>query len=174
MTTRPMNDHDKFVELYELYSQVLLNYAISIVKSSYIAEELVQDAFIKILKYIAEIEDPSSARTKRYLVVTVRNTCYDYLDKSALTGEHLADYEIVQDNPLDTVWDDFNTNEIREKLRSFLDKCSDTDRRLFEDAIINGYRHKELAKKYGLTETNVTVKIFRFRVRFRKYLEKGK
>ena len=61
MTTRPMNDHDKFVELYELYSQVLLNYAISIVKSSYIAEELVQDAFIKILKHIAEIEDPSSA-----------------------------------------------------------------------------------------------------------------
>lgn len=172
MTKDQMNDHDKFVELYELYSQTLLKYAISIVKSSAVAEELVQDAYIKILKHISEIEAPSSPRTRRYLVVTVRNTCFDYLDKAS-TDEHLVDYEVTQDNPLDTVWDDFSANEIREKLRLFFETCSDTDRNLFEDAIIKGYRHKELAEKYGYTKTNVTVKIFRFRVKFRKFFEEN-
>lgn len=39
-----------------------------------------------------EIEEPSSARTKRYLLVTVRNVCFDYLLKNVPT-EDLADYE---------------------------------------------------------------------------------
>lgn len=175
MTTDQMNDHDKFVELYELYSHFLLKFAISIVKSPQLAEDLVQDSYVKIFKHISEIEAPTSARTRRYLVVTVRNTCYDYLDKMVskvvLTDDHLVDYEISQDNPLDSAWDDFSTNEIRNKLRLFLETLSDSDRRLFEDAIIRGYRHRELAEKYGYTKTNVTVKIFRFRVRFRKFLE---
>ena len=50
MTTDQMNDHDKFVELYELYSHFLLKFAISIVKSPQLAEDLVQDSYVKILK----------------------------------------------------------------------------------------------------------------------------
>ena len=59
----------------------IIKNAISIVKSHSAAEELVHDAYVKILKRIEDIEEPASARTKRYLVITVRNTCYDYLLK---------------------------------------------------------------------------------------------
>lgn len=172
MTTEPMNDYEKFVELYEMYSPFLLNFAISIVKSPQVAEDLVQDSYVKIFKHISEIESPATARTRRYLIVTVRNTCYDYLDKVIAADEHLVDYEFPQDNPLDSVWDDFSANEIRKKLQLFFETLSDTDRRLFKDAIVHGCRHKDLAEKYGYTKTNVTVKIFRLRVRFRKFLEK--
>ena len=81
MTTNHLDNHEKFINLYELYYQDLLRYAISIVKSHSAAEELVHDAYVKILKRIEDIEEPASARTKRYLVITVRNTCYDYLLK---------------------------------------------------------------------------------------------
>ncbi len=109
------------------------------------------DAYGKILKHIDEIEEPDSPRTKRYLVVTVRNTCFDYLLRSVPT-EELAEYKAVQDNPLNTVWDDFSANEIKEKLILFLERLSDIDRNLFIDAVIRGYRHKELAEKYHLSE----------------------
>ena len=171
MTANHVDNHEKFTKLYELYSHDLLCFAISIVKSPLTAEDLVHDAYVKILKLIDEIEKPDSPRTKRYLVVTVRNTCFDYLLRSVPT-EELAEYKAVQDNPLNTVWDDFSANEIKEKLILFLERLSDTDRNLFIDAVIRGYRHKELAEKYHLSGTNISVKIFRLRDRFRKFLER--
>lgn len=171
MTANHVDNHEKFTKLYELYSHDLLCFAISIVKSPLTAEDLVHDAYGKILKHIDEIEEPDSPRTKRYLVVTVRNTCFDYLLRSVPT-EELAEYKAVQDNPLNTVWDDFSANEIKEKLILFLERLSDIDRNLFIDAVIRGYRHKELAEKYHLSGTNISVKIFRLRDRFRKFLER--
>ena len=69
------------------------------------------------------------------------------------------------------VWDNFSVNEIKKKLMIFLEGLSERNRNLFIDAVILGYHYKELPKKYGLTETNISVKIFRFRVRLRKLLE---
>ena len=94
MAAKDQNCSDKFTQLYLQYYQNMIRYATSIVKSVNIAEELVHDAYIKILKHIEEIEEPSSARTKRYLLVTVRNVCFDYLLKNVPT-EDLADYEAV-------------------------------------------------------------------------------
>ena len=168
MTANHVDNHEKFTKLYELYSHDLLCFAISIVKSPLTAEDLVHDAYGKILKHIDEIEEPYSPRTKRYLVVTVRNTCFDYLLRSVPT-EELAEYKAVQDNPLNTVWDDFSANEIKEKLILFLERLSDTDRNLFIDAVIRGYRHKELAEKYHLSGTNISVKIFRLRTGFENF-----
>ena len=87
MTANHVDNHEKFTKLYELYSHDLLCFAISIVKSPLTAEDLVHDAYGKILKHIDEIEEPYSPRTKRYLVVTVRNTCFDYLLRSVPTEE---------------------------------------------------------------------------------------
>lgn len=87
MTANHVDNHEKFTKLYELYSHDLLCFAISIVKSPLTAEDLVHDAYVKILKHIDEIEEPYSPRTKRYLVVTVRNTCFDYLLRSVPTEE---------------------------------------------------------------------------------------
>ena len=56
MTTNCLDNHEKFIQLYELYYQDLLRYAISIVKSHSAAEELVHDAYVKILKRIEDIE----------------------------------------------------------------------------------------------------------------------
>ena len=119
MTTNCLDNHEKFIQLYELYYQDLLRYAISIVKSHSAAEELVHDAYVKILKRIEDIEEPASARTKRYLVNTVRNTCYDYLLKF-VPAEDLTEYEAIQSDPLDMVWDTFSVNEINDLFRRII------------------------------------------------------
>ena len=170
MTTNPIEQHQKFIRLYECYARDLVRFAISIVKSPAVAEELVHDAYVKILKRIEDIEDPASARTRRYLVVTVRNTCFDYLLKCVPTSE-LAHYESIRANPLDTVWDDFSAGEIKKKFIFFLETLSDSDRNLFVDATIRGFHYKELSAIYGISETHISVKIFRLRVKFRKFLE---
>lgn len=170
MTTTSIEQHEKFIRLYECYAQDLVRLAISIVKSPAVAEELVHDAYVKILKRIEDIEEPASSRTKRYLVVTVRNTCFDYLLKYVPTKE-LAQYDSIQSNPLDAVWEDFTASEIKKKFIFFLETLSDFDRNLFVSATIQGYRYKELSARYGISENHISVKIFRLRVKFRKLLE---
>ena len=158
MAAKDQNCSDKFTQLYLQYYQNMIRYATSIVKSVNIAEELVHDAYIKILKHIEEIEEPSSARTKRYLLKNVPT-------------EDLADYEAVLCNPLDSIWDKFTVKEINEKLVLYLGKLSEKDRRLFIDATIKGYRYKELTERYQMTEGNISVKIFRLRMRLRKMFD---
>ena len=64
MTANHVDNHEKFTKLYELYSHDLLCFAISIVKSPLTAEDLVHDAYGKILKHIDEIEEPDSPRIR--------------------------------------------------------------------------------------------------------------
>lgn len=52
MAAKDQNCSDKFTQLYLQYYQNMIRYATSIVKSVNIAEELVHDAYIKILKHI--------------------------------------------------------------------------------------------------------------------------
>lgn len=85
--------------------------------------------------------------------------------------EDLADYEAVLCNPLDSIWDKFTVKEINEKLVLYLGKLSEKDRRLFIDATIKGYRYKELTERYQMTEGNISVKIFRLRMRLRKMFD---
>ena len=61
--------------------------------------------------------------------------------------------------------------EINEKLVLYLGKLSEKDRRLFIDATIKGYRYKELTERYQMTEGNISVKIFRLRMRLRKMFD---
>lgn len=73
--------------------------------------------------------------------------------------------------PLGPIWDKFTVKEINEKLVLYLGKLSEKDRRLFIDATIKGYRYKELTERYQMTEGNISVKIFRLRMRLRKMFD---
>ncbi len=168
MAGQETENSEKFARLYNMYAKSLIGYAISIVKSPIIAEELVHDAYVKILQHIQHIEDPCSIRTKRYLIVTVRNICFDYL-RQFVPIQEMDDYEDFSSNVQDAVWADFSIREFQQKLGLFLTKLPESDRRLFID-FITGFHYKELAEKYSLTEKNVSVKIFRLRGRFRRFL----
>ena len=58
MAAKDQNCSDKFTQLYLQYYQNMIRYATSIVKSVNIAEELVHDAYIKILKHIPRLLVP--------------------------------------------------------------------------------------------------------------------
>lgn len=73
--------------------------------------------------------------------------------------------------PVYSIWDKFTVKEINEKLVLYLGKLSEKDRRLFIDATIKGYRYKELTERYQMTEGNISVKIFRLRMRLRKMFD---
>lgn len=89
---------NKFEAIYHRYKSPLFYGALSIVKNENDAEDILQEAFIKIAKNIKQIDDIKKPETLSFLMVITKNTAYDYLRKTSkikelplLEGEEAAD-----------------------------------------------------------------------------------
>ena len=165
-----LDDRAFMTRLYEDYWRLMFSTAGKCCGQWADREDMVQESLLRLIAHVKTLRTMERAVLASYIVITVRNTCYDYLLKF-VPAEDLTEYEAIQSDPLDMVWDTFSVNEIKKKLMIFVEGLSERNRNLFIDAVVLGYHYKELSKKYGLTETNISVKIFRFRVRLRKLLE---
>ena len=80
-------EKNKFESVYNRYKSAMFNKAVSIVKNESDAEDILQEAFIKIAKNIKSIDDIKSKETVSFLMVITKNTAYDYLRKSSKITE---------------------------------------------------------------------------------------
>ena len=63
---------NKLEELFNRYHLDLIRFAHSIVKSTEEAEDIVQEAFIRIFRNIAKIENSTDREAKNFMLITVR------------------------------------------------------------------------------------------------------
>ena len=82
-----MNNHDrkKIEEIYSCYKRDLFITAYSILKDYTEAEDVVQNAILKISKNLEKIQDVKCKKTRSYMVIIVRNLCYDIYNKKKHT-----------------------------------------------------------------------------------------
>jgi|AGTN01.2.fsa_nt_gi RNA polymerase sigma factor, sigma-70 family len=80
-------------QLYDEYKNVMLNTAMSIVKDTTQAEDIVQFAFIKIIKHIEKIDKMPYNELKGYIVLVIKNLAIDYIRKCK--QEHIVPIENV-------------------------------------------------------------------------------
>lgn len=81
------DEKSKFESIYYRHKNALYHQAMSIVKNEIDAEDILQEAFIKIAKNIKSIKDIKSKETTSFLLVITKNTAYDYIRKSSKTVE---------------------------------------------------------------------------------------
>lgn len=68
----------KFIEkLYNLYEQKMYQAAYHILHDSWLAEDAVQDAFLKLMKCNIYFEDAESDDCKRYLITVIKHSSID-------------------------------------------------------------------------------------------------
>lgn len=80
-------EKNKFEALYYEYKSILFSHAFQIVKNEADAEDVLQNAFIKIAKNIKAIRDIKSRETLSYLLVITKNSAFDFLRKNAKNNE---------------------------------------------------------------------------------------
>lgn len=73
------SDKEKFTEIYNHYKDMMHQKAMSILHNTALAEEAVQESFLKITKNISKISSPVCSKTAAFIVIIVRNTSYDIL-----------------------------------------------------------------------------------------------
>jgi RNA polymerase sigma-70 factor (ECF subfamily) len=141
-------DRDAFRALYARYSAPLYSLAIRIVGNAGEAEELLQDAFVKIWKNAAT-HDSRKSRPFTWAVTILRRTCIDHLRKrrsrpvtSPLLGDTIPDLSLNGSGPHAA-----EAHEDSERLRGALAAIAPSQRRALELALFSEMTQSEIAQR---------------------------
>lgn len=71
----------KFLILYEQYRYLMLKVAVDILHDYQLAEDAVQEAFVRVAKHMEQIGQPQETATKRYLITITKHAAIDLYRK---------------------------------------------------------------------------------------------
>ena len=72
---------DKFETIYLQYRKLLKYVAFQMLQDDFLAEDAVQEAFLKLTNYMDKVEDTDSHSTYSFLLIIIRSVCLDMLSK---------------------------------------------------------------------------------------------
>ncbi|RFC55879.1 RNA polymerase sigma factor [Brumimicrobium aurantiacum] len=156
-------------ELFDRFSPLMLGVAMRYIKDKEHAEDVLQDAFIKVFKNLHRFEHKGSL--EGWIRRIVVNTALDQLrkNKKNLNDLHLDDshFELVH-----------NSEAIgkleAEVLMEIIHQMPDGYRTVFNMYAIEGYSHKEIAEALEISENTSKSQYSRAKSLLRKTLKKLK
>lgn len=123
-----------FYNLYKQHKNGIYRYILSITKDPYLAEDVLQDTFMKLLtKEVHFISGKESA----WLYKVARNRCYDILKKENNYQHYLSSLETLPDQN----W----------KFIDLISSLTEQEQEIMSLKYIGGFSHKEIAKIMGKT-----------------------
>ncbi|NVK26519.1 MAG: sigma-70 family RNA polymerase sigma factor [Flavobacteriia bacterium] len=129
--------------LYDHYSGALYGVCLKVVQDETAAQDVLQDAFIKIWKKGAQY-DPSKGRLFTWMLNIVRNTSIDYLRSKAVK------YEINGDERVSHIIETNSSQELSTDaigLRKHMKQLRKEEREILELAYFGGYTQDEISKE---------------------------
>lgn len=143
------NQRKAQIELYRQYAPVLLAVCMRYVADKTEAEDILQEAFFKILKSIKEYT--GKGHFENWMKKIAVNTAITYFHREKKHYYH-EEIESVKDYELQyTLSPDKELDE--KELFQLLGQMPEGYRIIFNMYAIEGYKHKEIAEKLGIEES---------------------
>lgn len=140
-------DENAFEHLFRKYYLRLCHFASRYTHDMSLAEELVQETFIKIWENRKEITIHSSV--KSYLHQTIANRGLNAIRKEKTKEGHLKLVSIRKSQPPDAI-ENLSANEVSEKLFDALENLPPKCKKIFEMSRLEGLKHKDIAHKLDI------------------------
>lgn len=141
-----------FRELYERYSRPLFSVCLKILGNREEAEEVTQDAFVRIWKY-AHRYDPDLSRPFSWAILITRRLCWERLKsrtrRSEVMDELASEAEVLPQSE-ETVRRQVVLQDVSERSRVFLEKMPEGQRQSLELSIFGGLSHSEIANELNV------------------------
>ncbi len=165
------SDKEKFTKIYSTYTKLMMSVAMSVLHNPALAEEAVQEAFLKIAKNISAFSSAECNKTAGLVVIIVRNASIDLLRKERRQAAVSYDDGVLQGGP-DGAPDvsgllGGGLSEVLNTLSELECGCRD----ILTLKYVYGYKNAEIAKLLGITEQNAAVRLFRARKALKSKLE---
>jgi len=151
-------DEKAFKELFDTYTEPLLNFAYRFVKDNQIAEDIVQGVFVKIWINREKLESVSSI--KSYLYSAVRNSVFQYLrhekvkQKSKTTIQSL---NTINYSPEQEIQDKELSIIIKNIIEELPEKCQN----IFKMNRFDGLSYSEIAEVENISVNTVKTQMGR-------------
>jgi len=151
-------DLGKLGQLFERYSRVLFDFLSRMTGDPAAAEDLVQDIFVRVLKYRATYRD--EGRFETWLFRIARNARADFFRNRPPT-EQLADAALERPEPAAGPDHQFERGRDVARLKRALQMLRDDKRELIVLARYRGMKHEDIAEVLGVDVGTVKVRIHR-------------
>jgi RNA polymerase sigma-70 factor (family 1) len=152
-------DEAAFTQLYLHFGKKLIQFAVSLVRSKEIAEELVEDVFVKLWANRQRIEEIENITV--YLYVSVKNKALNALSHKA--------HDLIKApfDYLDTTVDEFSpdpydlmiTTEMMTRMRQAIESLPPRCKIIFKLIRENGLKYKEVAEILNISVNTIDVQM---------------
>lgn len=155
------------MQLYDMYCKAMCTIAIRYVKDSFIAEDIMQDSFIKAFQNIKSFKGEVSfgAWLKRIVI----NNSLDWLKKQKLELVTINDevYEKVEETDDWSVAYSLKADFVANAIQSLKEKYSV----VLSLYLLEGYDHQEIAQVLGITEVASRTHLMRGKKQLKELLK---
>lgn len=148
-------DERMFEFVFKAYFPRLMAFAIKFIPDRVEAEDIIQEAFLKIWKEREKIEEDTF---RSYVFTLVRNACLNHIKhqrivnsynaelEDKIKGEELYYADFFSDPYHQTVF-----NEMESEIKVVLNNLPEQTRRVFHLSRFNGLKNSEIAQKLNIT-----------------------
>jgi len=152
--------------LYEKYKSKLMGICIRYTKIREEAEDVFQEAFIKIFNKIEQVEHPEYL--ERWLKQTTVHTAINYYHKNKRHQGHLdTDYVYAANTDYERIVSRLSNEELIEVVNSLPEGY----RMVFNLYVIEDYNHKEIGKILNISENTSKSQLSRAKAMLKKRLK---
>lgn len=147
--------HKDFDKLYAIYADLLYGFVLNLTKSSTIAKDILQETFLRVWQTREQLSSEMSF--KSYLYSIARNLIIDtfrHQVRSVAFEEYITSNAYLNYTE-NTVEEDIDFDEFKNKLEQAKKKLNDRQRQIFELSREKGLSISVIAQQLGLTEKTV-------------------
>lgn len=153
-------------QLYEETRASVYSFALSILKNTHDAEDVLQDCFIQI--YAAAADYKTAGKPLAWILTITKNLCLKKLREQKKTDSDAA--ETLQTDFADAT---AVTPEDKLMLQACMQCLSDEERQIVVLHAVSGFRHREIAQLLSLHLSTVLSKYNRALKKLKHHLTKG-
>ncbi len=167
-------------QIYEQYGELMLRTAKYFLSDQSLAEEMLQQSFVKIIKLAEENNFDFCNKTASFYVSIVRNLCRDYrrkqkkenaisIDAMAYEGLELSEMQNEDFNPEKI----FIGHEMREEVMGFIDELKPIYKEALLLRLVHGISIREVAQLLGEKEETINSRYHRGRNMLIEKIQRG-
>lgn len=149
------NDETALAELYKIYKRKLKQFSKSIVHSNDLAEEIVEDVFIKLWRNRADISKIENLNI--YLYTAIKNTSLNILSQKAKqlvsTPFDVLNIELFNESHIPSTL--MITNEMTQRMQLAMDALPPRCKMIFKLVREDGLKYKEVAQILNISVNTI-------------------
>ena len=164
------NNNEKIEQLFNLYSDLMLQHAYYILKDISTSEDAVSEVFLRVIKIIEKINELDCPKTRKLMVIIVENiskNIYNRRKREALVD--FTEIDVENESSLESSLDDFYDIEIKQDMDNILKRLP-VDYANILALKSDGYSPKEIAEILDINYDNARKRLLRAKKSLKKLI----